>query len=488
MSSERTIGSQQGIALLGTLVIVLILSLLGATLLHLSGQDRLSAGAGKAAALSQNLADAAAELVVGMFHHPEAASSKLASIVIKRSQNAAGVRSFFDQSGRSQFIGTAARPDLLLDARDAADNGILNDPQEGLFHALSSLGTIEELKIYAPSRPGLLCTVDATVATLMNPPFRQSISLQLSALEIPPLRSAVQTGQSLGANQAGQESPVRTHWGSLTVKGDLALHRANDIPKMTIFAPVTGQSYDDMSIPEDRWMEAWIGGQMLLTQPAYDPIQTPTVLNNIHVNLNPIPGLQIDHWGYDQLKTIAKQHGTYYAIDREGLLYAGGHIEPGRGLSPDAVLHSSRAGDQLGLIFIDTLDQTAPRADNLGTVIIHGAYVEGLVVVQGHVVLSPTGSGESLSVLSPPTVDRDGGSSRTSVQLSQINVNGVVYAEGNIAVVAKSRVFGAVTAGGTISSTGGGTLEVWYNHEYTQGLYRGIPVVYPAPGTWMAKY
>jgi len=481
-------GSQQGIALLGALVLVLILSLLGAMLIHLTGQDRLSAGAGKAAALSQNLADAAEELVVGVFHHPGAVSSKLASIAIKKSRNAAGVSSFFDQTGHSQFIGTAARPDFLLDARDAADNDLLNNPQRGLFHALSSLGTIEELKVYAPSRPGLLCTVDATVATLMNPPFLQSISLQLSALEVPPLRSAVQTGQSLGANQAGQESPVKTHWGSLTVKGDLALHRTNDIPTMTVLAPVTGQSYDEMTIPEDRWMHAWVGGQILLTQPAFGAIQTPTIPLNIHVNQNPIPGVQIDRWSYDQLKTIAKQHGTYYAIDREGLLYAGGHLEPGRGLLPDAVLHSSRAGDQLGLIFIDTLDQAVPRTDNLGTVVIRGAYIEGLVVVQGHVVLSPAGSGESLSVLSPPSVDRDGGLSRTSVQLSQMHVNGVVYAEGNIAVAGKLRVFGAVTAGGTISSSGGGTLEVWYNHEYAQGLYRGLPVVYPAPGTWMAKY
>ena len=231
-----------------------------------------------------------------------------------------------------------------------------------------------------------------------------------------------------------------------------------------------------------------MGGQILLTQPAFGAIQTPTIPLNIHVNQNPIPGVQIDRWSYDQLKTIAKQHGTYYAIDREGLLYAGGHLEPGRGLLPDAVLHSSRAGDQLGLIFIDTLDQAVPRTDNLGTVVIRGAYIEGLVVVQGHVVLSPAGSGESLSVLSPPSVDRDGGLSRTSVQLSQMHVNGVVYAEGNIAVAGKLRVFGAVTAGGTISSSGGGTLEVWYNHEYAQGLYRGLPVVYPAPGTWMAKY
>jgi hypothetical protein len=153
------------------------------------------------------------------------------------------------------------------------------------------------------------------------------------------------------------------------------------------------------------------------------------------------------------------------------------------------ILKSHAVGDQEGLIFIDTLDQKAPHADNLGTVTIHGAYVEGIIVVQGHVVLSPGGPGQSLSVLSPPTVDPNGLSSRVAVQLSQIHVNGVLYAAGNVTLTDKARVFGAVTAGGTVdSSSGAATLEVWYNHEYAQGLYRGLPLVYPASGTWMTKY
>ena len=439
--------------------------------------------------MTQQLADAAQELVVGMFHHPSAAPSPLASLVVKRNRNAAGAHSFFDQTGHSQFVGTAGHPELLLDARNAADDDLLNDPQSGLFHALSNLGTIEELKMYAPSRPGLLCTVDATVATKTAPTFRQSITLQLGVLEVPPLRSAVQSTRSLGAPQPGQESPVQTHWGDLKVGGDLSLHAADDLPTMTSLAPVTGQSYDDMAVRQDRWTQAWVGGQITFTQvPAGSP-QAPTLPQNIHVKQNPIPGVQMDQWNYSQLKAIARQYGRYYGIDREGLLYPQGQIEPGHGIAPDAVLHSSSVGDQLGLIFIDTLDQTAPRADNLGTVALHTTYTEGLLVMQGHVVLSPSGGGESVSALSPSSANAGGNVSRTEVQLSKIHVNGIIYAAGDITVVGKARVFGAVTAAGAIASgSGGGTLEVWYNDEYAQGLYRGLPVVYPAPGTWMAKY
>jgi hypothetical protein len=46
-----------------------------------------------------------------------------------------------------------------------------------------------------------------------------------------------------------------------------------------------------------------------------------------------------------------------------------------------------------------------------------------------------------------------------------------------------------VVAGGTIVSEGlGNGLEVWYDHDLGQGLFRGVPVVYRAPGTWLARY
>ena len=30
-------------------------------------------------------------------------------------------------------------------------------------------------------------------------------------------------------------------------------------------------------------------------------------------------------------------------------------------------------------------------------------------------------------------------------------------------------------------------LEVWYDHDLREGLHRGVPSVYVAPGTWHAK-
>jgi hypothetical protein len=108
--------------------------------------------------------------------------------------------------------------------------------------------------------------------------------------------------------------------------------------------------------------------------------------------------------------------------------------------------------------------------------------------MQGHVVLAPSGFGQSISILSPPDAEQTGNRARTPISLSRIHFNGVLSAAGNITVAGSARVYGAVVAGGTIISNSGGMLEVWYEHDLGQGLYRGVPLVYRAPGAWVARY
>ena len=180
-----------------------------------------------------------------------------------------------------------------------------------MFRVMRHLGHVEELKVYAPSNPGLLCTVDATIATHTNPPVRQSVSLQLGALDLPPLRAAVQVGTHLGVFQPGSESPVSVHWGDLKVVGDLILKQGGDIPMHSSIAVVTGQGYDETAQREDRWMEAWIGGNVQITEPPSG--QTTSLPHNLHVAQNPIPGVRLDQWKYEHLKRLAKRFGRYFA-------------------------------------------------------------------------------------------------------------------------------------------------------------------------------
>jgi hypothetical protein len=141
------------------------------------------------------------------------------------------------------------------------------------------------------------------------------------------------------------------------------------------------------------------------------------------------------------------------------------------------------------LVFIDTVDGQPPRVDNMGTLVLDTEYVEGLLVVQGHMLLRPRAEGKSVPVLSPspPEVQLLGG--RVPVQLSGIHVNGLLYAAGTIRIERSTRLYGAMMAGQSVTSIGTGTMiEVWYNADLAQGLFRGLPVVYRAPGTWLTKY
>lgn len=485
---ETRASHEQGIALLGVIILALVLALVGAALLELSGQEASSASGAAAVAVAQAMADAAQDLVIAWFHSPHTSPSAVASLLAKRQLSADGGPSFFDQAGRSQFIGTMDRPDVLLDASRSADQHLLNDAGTGMFRFLEDLGSVQELKVYAPGTPGLLCTVDATVTTVRSS-ARHAVSMQLGALEIPALRAGIQVGGNLGLPQVGPESGALVHWGDLTVGGDLTAQRVEDLPSQSNSAPVTGMSYRDMSHREDRWLSMWIGGPVHLMQLTPGQSGAPALPLNVFVNRYPTPGLRRDRWGYEQLKQLAKQYGSYLAIDREGLLYPGGAVEPGRGIAPDEYLRSRSVGDTRGLIFIDTLDQKAPRADNLGVVRLNAAYLEAVLVVQGHVEVSPSASGQSLSVLSPPAVGSGAVGIRTAVQLSDIHLNGALYAVGNITLDRSMRVFGAVVAEGTMMTAHPGmTLELWYDYEMGSGLFRGVPVVMRAPGTWMVRY
>ncbi len=479
---------EQGIALLGVIVLALVLALVGAALLDLAGQEVSSASGATEVAVAQAVADAAQDLVVAWFHRPYTSPPAVAAFLAKRQLSSDGSPSFFDQAGRSQFIGTTSRPDVWLDASRSTDQQLLNDAGAGMFRLLEDLGSVQELKVYAPSTPGLLCTVDATVATV-NSSTRHAVSMQLGALDIPALRAGIQVGGSLGLPQIAPESGALVHWGDLAVGGDLTVQRVEDLPSQSDSASVAGVSYRDMSHREDRWLSMWIGGPVHLMQLSPGSGSSVVLPLNVHANRHPAPGVRRDRWGYEQLKQLAKQYGTYLAIDREGLLYTSGSVEPGHGVTPDDYLRSRSVGDIRGLIFIDTLDQKAPRVDNLGVVRLSAAYLEAVLVVQGHVTMGPVGSGQSLSVLSPPATGNGEAGGRTSVQLSDIHLNGALYVAGNITLDRSIRAFGAVAAEGTIATAHPGvTMELWYDHEMGRGLFRGIPVVARAPGTWMVRY
>jgi hypothetical protein len=72
-----------------------------------------------------------------------------------------------------------------------------------------------------------------------------------------------------------------------------------------------------------------------------------------------------------------------------GQLHPQGASDSDQGVTPAEALESQAIGDHRGLVFIDTIDGQPPRVDNMGTLVLDTDYVEGLLVVQGHVVFRP---------------------------------------------------------------------------------------------------
>ena len=485
MARRSQLTMPHGHVLLGALMLIIMLSLLSLSLLHLVGQDAPGISAMREQTQAQHLAEGAADLIVSWFHQPSVVPAPLAGSFAKR-QDAGEGPSFFDAAGRSQFVGTAERPDILLDASYDSDARLLNGPS-GFTGALSELGRLDRVKVYAPTQPGLLGTVEVTASTRGRKPLASTVKLQLGALNIPAIRAALQTGLGLGTTAPAGASTIAAHWGDVRVMGDLVVNRMKDLVVKNASAPVTGQWFDTLTIREDRWVDYWIGGNVSLLSPlATDSANFPT---NVYMRQQPTPGLRLDRWDYDLLKKTAQRHGTYYRLDREGRLHSLGSTESDPGVLPADVLASSSVGQLHGLVFIDTLDGEPPRVDNLGTLVLDTDYVEALLVVQGHVVMKPSGAGRNLTVLSPPPETTSAFSGRIPVTLSGIHLNGLLYAAGTITLERDTRIYGAIMTAATVA-TGSSTplLEVWYNADLGKGFFRGLPVVYRAPASWQVKY
>jgi hypothetical protein len=486
MTQRFQVREQHGHVLLLALMLVIMLSLLSFTLLHLVGQDAPGISAMKEQIQAQHLAEGAADLIVSWFHQPSAAPASLAESLMKR-QDAGEGPSFFDAAGRSQFIGSAERPDVLLDMSNDSDARLLNSPTSGFAGAISELGRLDRLKIYAPTQPGLLGTVEVTASTRGRRPLANTIKLQLGALNIPAIRAAIQSGQGIASGAPGAAPTILPHWGDIRVMGDLIVNRMNDLVVKSASASVTGQPYEMLKIHEDRWVDYWIAGNVaMLTPSVSEDVGIPA---NVHSHQHPVPGMRLDRWDYNLLKKTAQRHGTYYRLDRAGRLHHLASPETDPGFLPGDVLAVSEVGRSQGLVFIDTIDGELPRLDNLGTLVLDTEYVETILVVQGHVVMKPSGAGRPVTVLSPAPEGSTAFSGRIPITLSGVHLNGLLYAAGTITLERDTRIYGALITAATLA-IGSGTpiLEVWYNPDFGKGFFRGLPVVYRAPGTWQVKY
>ncbi|MSR25036.1 MAG: hypothetical protein EXR96_08105 [Nitrospiraceae bacterium] len=460
--------TERGAALIGAVLIIVILPMLATVSLNVAAQEIESVAAAKDEAVAWHLAEAGADLAMQWFHDPsfspEGAGRRLFT---KQQEGPDGSPSFFDAAGRSQFTGTENRPDILYDAARPADDRLLNDPSVGWFRSLGALGRITRLAVHGPTSPGLLCTVQVTTEARR---LARTITVQLAARPWPPIQAGVQIGANGSVQAVATPLPVSVHWGDFVVNGDVRLGAVQDVPVKTDLAPVTGQSYDEMNHREDRWLDLFIGGEALFAPLPTGPAPVPV---NVHVHQEPTPGLRQDRWDYQTMKDAALRDGTYYVRGQDGLLYRHGLIESGLGVTVTDAFQSGAVGDHRGLVFVDTLDCTPPRADNLGTLVVDAEYMEGVFVINAHVRFAPTGMGKSMPAHTPVLEGQGATEPRTSVQLTGIQLRGALITAGNLAIVGPARVYGAMIVGGAMeqASDTGAHLEVWYDDDFRTGFF-----------------
>ncbi|MDQ6734182.1 MAG: hypothetical protein M3Z35_08735 [Nitrospirota bacterium] len=142
-SMTEQVHSERGAVLLGVLMIVLILTLLGMVSMNLAVQEILQMSANKDEAAARHVAEAGSDVIIRWFHNTNSTPLGASTVLSKRFDLPDSGPSFFDASGRSQFSGTSATPDLLYDATRPEDDHILNDPVDGWFRSLHSLGRIQ---------------------------------------------------------------------------------------------------------------------------------------------------------------------------------------------------------------------------------------------------------------------------------------------------------------------------------------------------------
>jgi hypothetical protein len=143
---ERT-NSERGVVLLGVLMIVLIFTLLGMVSMNLAVQERLQISAGKDEVAARHVAEAGADVIVQWFHNTKSTPLGASTVLSKRYDWPDSGPSFFDAAGHSQFTGSSTIPDIMYDAARPGDDRLLNDPVDGWFRSLHSLGRIEALKV-----------------------------------------------------------------------------------------------------------------------------------------------------------------------------------------------------------------------------------------------------------------------------------------------------------------------------------------------------
>jgi hypothetical protein len=266
--------------------------------------------------------------------------------------------------------------------------------------------------------------------------------------------------------------PVRAHWGGIAVDGTWdASEWLDRIPRRSETVPVNGEAYA-VEPGSDRWAAISASGPII--GPAADGSGGFVAPFDHLLQHTDVP--RIGLWGYDALKAYAKRHGTYYGTRGTGLLYPD---DAEGGLSLTSVL-ASHSGSRR-FLFIDTIDGTAPREDNLDVLQATVDFVNVDAYVGAHLTIIP-GHGRSVVLDAPSAPETSAGEPLArDVEIDGVHYHGVLVVAGVLEAEARTRIVGSLAVLQGVRDAG--AFEVWYDAALRRGHRSGFSPVVVKPGS-----
>ncbi|MBI5016680.1 MAG: Ig-like domain-containing protein [Deltaproteobacteria bacterium] len=293
----------------------------------------------------------------------------------------------------------------------------------------------------------------------------------------------------------------QVHWGDVVIRGDADPASTPKRIEKLAGAALDGSSYSG-SGNSDRFFDLYVGfsnaagtagGNLAGAAPdtSLQPFRTAGYGNYFQrISYNKITEMMAT-LDYDTMKQLARDRGVYWYTLSNGTIR-----NPSKNLTADleTVLSLSNPGVPNAyhdgkFIFVDIYGTVDPGPTTTGanvmlsptpTFALNGIYTEGIIFVAGSLEYKSGGNGRNIAIQSPPSQETNintnnvlteddlpirplPSAAQLPITLTDINVNGGVYAKGTIQFSGSPKIFGAVTA--EQGFLGNGTPEIWYNYN-----------------------
>ncbi|MFQ5780142.1 MAG: hypothetical protein ACE5HN_05065 [Nitrospiria bacterium] len=436
------LNNQRGTAMFVALMMLSLGTGLGLLAFQVSSTELMISNYSEYELASTYLAESGVEQVLSWVSHPE------------RSPN----EDFFRKLPTTDCSNPNGEVDFSLFSSDL-------DDAKWPFSALEELeemGKIDYIRLYKPLHADGICTVE--VRSVSKKGAVKTVRVELTRSPMWPMTAGVQ-----GMGNPAIASPVWVHWGGIRYTGEAHLGSSVDrIPALNPDPP-SAIRYQDDTVNEDPWMEIHVEEKISKPSPPDNNGSTPfNDRDNVYQKESDVV---LDTFDLNEIKRIVMEYGEYYVVSPDGHLEQNG-VDKG---TFDEIFPPGASEYRLVWIDVDPDSSTSP-------ITLEGGDYKGYFYFSGDVIIEGNQAGKIVEAASPPWPTPT--SPPQPVSLNNVNLDGLLYVQGEIDLNGPFSVYGAVFAGQGFSGDGAGHLEVWYNNDFRSATYSGLPSIVLLKGTW----